>query len=211
MISTSDRLRSVPIALLLLAAVSCGLADDPREEDDRHTYILLSDPRLRDHCLERFDLDADGRLSRYEAHRVRFLSCPGLGIELTAGLEEFTALETLDLSDNRLAELDLSPFRRLRRADCARNRLVRLETGAGQSLVALDCSANRLARLDLPLPSLALVRCGDNPLSVLDLCACARNMEEADARGCPLEVVYLHADQRIARLRLDDESVVERR
>lgn len=208
MTSTSDRLRPILVPLLLLAA-ACGLADDPREEDDRHTYIRLPDSRLHDYCLQRFDLNADGRLSRYEARRVRFLSCPGLGIELAAGLEEFTALETLDLSDNRIAELDLRPFRRLRRADCARNALVRLDAGESHSLVALDCSANALVRLDLPLPSLCELRCGGNPLPTLDVSSCARRMEEVDAAACPLAVFYRRADQEILRLRLDDESVVE--
>lgn len=199
----------LPLLVFVLAA-SCGLADDPREEDDRHTYIQLSDPRLQEYCLQRFDLDADGRLSRYEARRVRSLACPGLGIERTEGLEEFVALETFDLSDNRIAELDLRPFRLLRRADCARNALVRLDAGESRSLVGLDCSDNALVRLDLPLPSLSALRCGDNPLVTLDVASCARRMEEVDAAGCPLAVFYCRADQELLRLMLDDESVVER-
>lgn len=195
--------------LLLATAASCGLADDPREEENRHTYITISDPQLRAHCLAAYDLDGDGRLSRYEAQRVRHLSCPGLGIEQMDVLGEFVSLERLDCADNRIAELDLRPLRALRRVDCARNALVRLEVGESRSLAELDCSRNAIGRLDLAAPSLSVVCCAGNPLRLLDLRRCAGQMELADATACPLEVLYKGAQQRILRLAVDDPSVVE--
>lgn len=207
--SDSRSVRPLLPLLALVSAAACGLADDPHEEENRHTYIEISDPQLRAHCLAAYDLNGDGRLSRYEAQRVRHLSCPGLGIERMDALGEFTSLERLDCADNRIAELDLRPLRALRCVDCARNALVRLEVGESRSLAELDCSGNALGRLELAAPSLSVVRCSGNPLDVLDLRRCAGQMEEADATACPLRALYKGARQRILRLLLDDPSVVE--
>ena len=66
---------SAPALLPLLAALctctACGLIDDAREEQSRYEYIVFSDKPFETYCLETWDLNGDGRISRYEAQRVR--------------------------------------------------------------------------------------------------------------------------------------------
>lgn len=58
--------RFVPLlAFALLAA--CGLADDERDDKNKRVYITFADPAFEAYCLEHFDIDHDGRISRYEA------------------------------------------------------------------------------------------------------------------------------------------------
>ena len=71
--------RFVPLlAFALLAA--CGLADDERDDKNKRVYITFADPAFEAYCLEHFDIDHDGRISRYEAQRVLKMDCPDCGI-----------------------------------------------------------------------------------------------------------------------------------
>jgi len=200
--------RLFPLFVLLLAG-GCGLADDPRDEENKHISVTLPDPEFRDYCLREFDSDGDGRLSRYEARRVRSVACPGLGIASLAGIEEFVRLERLDCSGNRLASLDVSACTLLRDLDCADNGIAALDLGGLRSLVSLDCSGNALDRLDLRTPSLAVLSCARNRLTTLDVSGCAGTMERVDARSNPpLGRLYVRRGQ-VRQLQYDPPTVVE--
>ena len=134
---TSDtvrRLRLLPVLLSLLAS-SCGLADRDSDERNRYVYLTFFDKRFEAFCLERFDLDNDSRISRYEAQRVREIACPGEGIASLADLREFVNLERLDCSGNALTELDLTACAHLSRLDCRENDLVWLDVEDLRALV----------------------------------------------------------------------------
>lgn len=95
-------------ALLLLFCTACGLAEDGRDEDNKYIYIKFYDKAFEAYCLEKFDTSGDGRISRYEAQRVRRMSCPGLGIGSLTDIREFFNLRELDCSGNELTQLDLT-------------------------------------------------------------------------------------------------------
>lgn len=99
--------RALP-ALLLLFCTACGLAEDGRDEDNKYIYIKFYDKAFEAYCLEKFDTSGDGRISRYEAQRVRRMSCPGLGIGSLTDIREFFNLRELDCSGNELTQLDLT-------------------------------------------------------------------------------------------------------
>ena len=82
----------VLLATLFLPLHSCGLGEDSRDEDNRYVYLRFADPAFEAYCLEHWDLNGDGRISRYEAQRVWDMDCSSLGIKTLAGIEEFTAL-----------------------------------------------------------------------------------------------------------------------
>lgn len=190
---TSDavrRLRLFPVLLTLLAT-GCGLADSERDERNRYIYLTFFDKTFEGFCLEHFDTNGDGRISRYEAQRVRELSCPDAGIASLADLAEFANLERLDCSGNALTELDLRACTHLSRLDCEGNALVSLDVEDLRALTWLDCSDNALERIDLTSnTSLATLDARGNRFVTLDLSTCS-SVLQADVRENPqLETVY---------------------
>lgn len=191
--------RLLPLLLLLPVPSACGLADDEQQERNRTVYITFTDERFGAFCLREYDLNGDGRVSRYEAQRILDMDCSGCGVRSLWDLREFVRLERLDCSDNELAELDLSPCEALREVDCSGNRLVRLEAGGLRSLRSLDCASNELAGLDLRGDvSLAYFDVRANLLAgSLDLSGCAPQLQ-ADVRENPaLTTVYCRASQSV--------------
>ena len=124
--------RALPVLLLLLSA-ACGLAEDERDEKNRYIYLTFYDKAFEAYCLGEFDVDGDGRISRYEAQRVRTVECPERG------------LEWLDCSDNGLVSLDVNGLRGLAYLDCGGNSLPRLDLQSNASLATLLCPDNALA------------------------------------------------------------------
>ncbi len=197
----------------MLAAGACGLADDERREENRYIYPVFSDKTFETYCLREFDLDGNGRISRYEAQRVVRIDCSGLGVATLYDIAEFSNLRELDCSGNDLAALDVSMLAHLERLDCSHNRLATLEVGGLRGLVSLDVGGNPLRQLDLSSNG-SLVRFGgcDCGFVTLDVAPCARNMELVDVRGCAdLAILYIAAGQQISSLRYDGATqVVER-
>ena len=66
-------LRFIP-ALALLLFTACGLAENEQDDKNKRIYITFTDPAFEQFCLGMFDLDHDGRISRYEAQRVLAIS-----------------------------------------------------------------------------------------------------------------------------------------
>lgn len=191
--STSDRhlLRRVLLGCLLLCGTACGLADDDRSEDNKYIYLTFFDKGFEALCLEHYDLNRDGRLSRYEAQRVVTLDCAGAGLTSLTDLREFTSLRRLDCRDNALTELDLSLLTRLEEVRCDGNSLGRLVVDNLRGLTVLSCRGNALAQLDLAsTPSLVELDCRSNRLRTLDVSTCAPTLQ-ADVRDNPeLATVY---------------------
>ena len=180
-ISTSDR-RAVRRLILLLAAVcgtACGLVDDSRSEDDKLLYLTFFDKTFEALCLGQYDLDGDGRLSRYEAQRVVALDCSGC--------------------DNALRELDVHFLTRLERLDCRGNGLERLDVDGLRSLTSLQCSDNSLPQLDLASnASLAELDARSNLLLTLDVSNCSPTLVADVRANSGLATVYCLSTQGIA-------------
>ena len=187
-------------ALVLVSVTACGLADDERDEENKYIYPTFSDKIFEAYCLGEFDLDGNGRISRYEAQRVVRIDCSGRGIASLADVAEFANLRELDCRGNDLVRLDVSA-------------LARLEREGLRALVSLDCGGNPLRQLNLSTNA-SLMRFGGRGcgFGTLDLSQCARWMELADVRGCPsLALLYVASGQRFGALRFDGPTkVVER-
>lgn len=177
-------IRTLPVLLMLLCT-ACGLAEDERDEKNKYIYLTFYDKAFETYCLGAFDVDSDGRISRYEAQRVLRMDCSGLGITSLSDLREFTRLQRLDCSGNALTQLDVS-MTRLERLDCSDNDLTSLDVNGLRSLTELNCSGNLLPRLDLQSnASLASLDCSGNALAgVLDVTPCASTLR-ADVRSNP--------------------------
>ena len=161
---------------------------------DRHRYIpesveIVYTPRIEDKVFGRFILDNydfnyDSFVSLAEAAEVESMNIPAdeyPGIASLYGIGMFTALESLDVSDQTLlTEIDLS------------------KNGA---LTVLVCDNTSLKALDLrDCPALVSLYAQNTSLESLDL---SRNsaLKEAYLSGSPIKTLYLTAAQK-ATLRL---------
>lgn len=191
-------LRFIPVLALLLFT-ACGLAENEQDDKNKRIYITFADPAFERFCLGMFDLDHDGRISRYEAQRVRRMSCPERGIASLTDIREFFNLRELDCSGNDLTRLDLTACTYLERLDCRDNALVSLDLDGVRGLVWMDCSGNDLLRLDLhSTASLLTLDCRGNALTTLDVASCDANLK-ADVRSNPgLTTVYCLVSQNIS-------------
>ena len=198
-------IRLRPIALLLIFATACGLTDDERDETDKYAYVTFSDAAFERFCLERYDTDNDGRVSRYEAHAVATMDCAGLDIRSLNGIEAFVNLRALDCSDNLLDRLDVTRCIRLERLDCGGNVLASLDVRGLRQLASLLCMGNDLRILDLTdNVSLSRFNGSDNDFRLLNLSTCATRIELLRTTGNPsLTVIYLRADQQVSEQAID--------
>lgn len=101
-------LRFIPVLALLLFT-ACGLAENEQDDKNKRIYITFADPAFERFCLGMFDLDHDGRISRYEAQRVLAMDCSGRNISAMWEIGEFSRLRSLDCRGNLLVTLDLPP------------------------------------------------------------------------------------------------------
>lgn len=202
----------VPILLAALPLLhSCGLGENSRDEDNRYVYLRFADPAFEKYCLDHWDLNGDGRISRYEAQRIWDMDCSSLGIKTLAGIEEFTALRKLDCSGNEIVALDVRKCIFMERLDCGNNSLISLEINGLRFLNWFDCRNNDLTYLNLAT-SAALENfwCGGNRFASLDISRCATDMIRVDAvPNESLSVLYKRVGQRILNLNVDGGTKVE--
>ena len=191
-------LRFIPVLALLLFT-ACGLAENEQDDKNKRIYITFADPAFERFCLGMFDLDHDGRISRYEAQRVLKMDCPDRGIAHMWEIGEFSRLERLDCSGNDLTQLDLRKCTLLQTIDCSRNRIASLDLDGLRALLELNCADNALTLLDLKSAgALRLLDCSGNRLVTLDLRPCSERLK-ADAGGNPLlTTVYCRASQSVS-------------
>ena len=92
------------------------------------------------------------------------------GIENLEGLEYFTNLTYLNVSNMGLTSLDVSMFPNLETLECWNNQFEKLDVSANAKLVNLTCYEAGLSELDVTHnPELETLSCGGNNIASLDL------------------------------------------
>ncbi|MBR3846807.1 MAG: leucine-rich repeat domain-containing protein [Alistipes sp.] len=184
---------------MLLLLAGCGMAEGDEDDRKRSDYLTFSDSSFMAYCIETYDLNGDGRFSRYEAERVVEIDCSGREIASLDELDDFVHLRRLDCSENRLQRLDLRPCDELEAVACQNNALMQLEVDELRSLESLNCANNALQRLDLASNgSLRQLDARANGFTTLDLSLCSGSLQ-ADVRGnAQLATLYYRVGQQIA-------------
>lgn len=178
-------LRFIPVLALLLFT-ACGLAENEQDDKNKRIYITFADPAFERFCLGMFDLDHDGRISRYEAQRVLAMDCSGRNISAMWEIGEFSRLRELDCSGNNLTRLDLRKCPDLQKLDCGDNEITSLDIDGLRGLAVLDCAGNLLVTLDLtPCSGQLQADTRDNPFLTTVYCLASQGVD----RNGPTEVV----------------------
>lgn len=120
-----------------------------------------------------FDKNGDQVFTPAEIAAVTEIDCSGRGISSLKGLENFTALTSLDCSNNALKELDISRNNALTTLDCSGNRLTELDTGRNPALTELYCANNALANVRFNNNyALEKLDCAHNNLVTINIIDC---------------------------------------
>ena len=89
------------------------------------------------------DTNRDGKLTKTEIASVKSADLSAVRtVEKLDGIELFTALEALDVSDNKLTELDVSGLTELRTLKADNNKLTCLDLSGNTKLTALSCAGS---------------------------------------------------------------------
>lgn len=113
--------------------------------------------------------DISGNKSYYIA-----IDAPERGISSLKGLEYFPKLELLNVGENNLTELDLTPCPQLKTVYCHRNQLTSLNMANNKSLETLWCYNNQLTSLNLTNCNyLRSLICENNNITGLDFSHCS--------------------------------------
>lgn len=186
------------MAAVAACMVACGMAEDDTDERKRTDYLTFDDEAFTAYVLSQFDLNGDGRLSRYEAERVIEIDCSGLGIRTLGDIGAFRNLESLDCSDNALQRLDVERCRSLVELRASRNILTQLSIEGLRSLRLLACDENALTRLNLGTANnLQEADLRGNGFEVLDFATCLSSLRATVRSNPSLRTVYYRAGQQI--------------
>ena len=120
-----------------------------------------------------FGLDSgspDGQVMTSAIDTLTSLFAKDKGITNLTGIQDFTALKSLNCSENELTELDVTQNIHLTILDCRNNDLSELDLSQNAELEYLQCKINDLDSLDLTNnPLLFRLDFSNNSLSEIDL------------------------------------------
>jgi Leucine-rich repeat (LRR) protein len=144
--------------------VSCGQPDV--------TYTQIPDSNFEQKLID-LGIDtgvSDGKVLTSKISNLTSLNVSGNKISDLTGIQEFLALETLDVSNNSLTTLDISKNTKLRNLTSRINKLTSLDTSNNLLLNKLISDNNSLATIDISKNvSLDTLQIGFNKLTVLDV------------------------------------------
>jgi len=137
---------------------------------DDNIYAIIADENFNKYLVDNFDRDGDGAISKEEAKRVTRIECHDSGINSLAGIEYFTELTILVVSNNNLTSLDVTSNTKLIRLYCYDNDIYSLDVSYCPELRDLSCGFNNISVLNLSKnPKLATLECSGNNLSALNV------------------------------------------
>ncbi|MEM9686963.1 MAG: hypothetical protein AAF934_08590 [Bacteroidota bacterium] len=136
-------------------------------------YTAIPDPNF-EQALINLGIDTnpvpDGQVLTADINGVINLDISVQNITDLTGIEDFTALQTLECYSNQLTSLHLSANTNLTTLNCSGNQLMSLNLPASTALTILECFSNDLTSLDLSAnTNLTALYCNNNLLSSLDI------------------------------------------
>lgn len=136
-----------PLLVLFMLAGGCGSADQVIIDE---TPVFFGDNEpFYNVCIERYDVDGDGILTRYECSLVKEMDVSNLNLFSLEGISNFTNLERLFCYGNVLSVLDLSSMKELKYLYCNNSNIHELDVSGCGELLILDAHYNYLEEVDI--------------------------------------------------------------
>lgn len=152
---------------IVLKASGEDLADTVQIIQYHDKVIDIPDPYFRQYCIQNFDKNNDGQLTKREAFGITSIITSG-EIESLQGIEAFENLYQLNVKA-QITEVDLSHLSELSILDLTGNKLRSLDLRKNDKLIFVDCDDNQLETLLIGENNLASLSCSDNRLSSLTI------------------------------------------
>lgn len=205
---------SLTLSLVLALTLLPGMA--LAAEDVAINAANFPDANFQKYIKDVLDTNKDGSLSEAEIAKVTELTfeypdSPGVKMSNIAslkGIEYFTALTTLDCSEQKLTTLDVSANTNLTTLNCSENRLTSLDLSKNTALTELNCRYNKLTSLDLSKnTALTTLNCSYNKLAALDV-SNNTDLNDLICSENQLERLNVSANTALTRLTCNDNKLV---
>lgn len=154
---------------IVLKAPGEDLADTVQVIQYHDKVIDIPDPYFRQYCIQNFDKNNDGQLTKREAFEVTSITTWNEKFESLQGVEAFENLDKLHVIKAQITEIDLSHLSELSSLDLSDNKLRSLDLRKNNKLKFVKCSCNELETLLIGENNLASLSCSDNRLSSLTI------------------------------------------
>ena len=187
------------------------------------------DDNFRAYITDLADYYKDGKLTQYEADKIKYINVSGKHISDLKGIGYFDKITSLQCQNNDLSSLDLSRNRELRILYCYNNSLGSLDLSRNTKLTALECYNNSISSLDLKnntnmvdldlrnnkLTKLDLSSCpyivtlraeGNKDLSNLNITGC-KQLRDLRAENCALTSLNVSGSKMLSYLDVDDNKI----
>ena len=135
----------------------------PATSDIAINATNFPDENFRNWILEQ-DYGQDGVLTQEEIEGITDIDVAWKGISNLTGINNFTALTSLECYHNQLTSLDVSQCTALTELSCESNQLTSLNVSHNSKLEILDCHDNKLASLNLSNTALTSLTCYYNKI-----------------------------------------------
>lgn len=132
---------------LLLFLLFCSLITKAQTNVQ---YTLIPDAKFEAHLIAmKVDDVADGKVITSKINTVTSLNLSNSSISNLTGIEDFTALTTLECKSSNLTALDVSKNINLTTLNCANNKLTNLDVSKNLNLAILICNGNYFSSIDI--------------------------------------------------------------
>lgn len=142
----SSIVRILSILSVLLSVLSPIQAKVTLNPDGSLNLSQIPDPNFRE-CVSQYAVD--GVIPAVELRSIGSLVMTDKGIESLEGIEFFTGLGMLSVSQNKLSDIDVSALKRLYSLGCSDNLIKSIDVSKNENLEKLFCSGNQLTELNL--------------------------------------------------------------
>jgi Leucine-rich repeat (LRR) protein len=170
--SGNTALTCIQVADITAAKANITTTQDAKDKFnlDCRPYTLIPDSKFEAKLISLgYDNVIDGKVETKKINRVKSLYLANAAITNLTGIQDFSALTSLDCRYNELTSLDISKNTALTSLVCFNNKLTSIDISKNTSLASFSCEYNKLTSIDISKNvALTNISCYNNLLTSLN-------------------------------------------